>query len=141
VQEEMGKEAAAAESSSTVVLAVNGKRYEAAGVAPSTSLLEFLRTHTPVRGPKLGCGEGTYAGTTWPFLAGADLVYACFVSYCLYFRKINKYYHLGEKTKKDPPFPFVPKMDVCKEINVELYLVAKKSRVISKRSFVYFLEF
>jgi indole-3-acetaldehyde oxidase len=56
----MGKEAAAAaETSSTVVLAVNGKRYEAAGVAPSTSLLEFLRTQTPVRGPKLGCGEGT----------------------------------------------------------------------------------
>ncbi|NP_001105308.1 indole-3-acetaldehyde oxidase [Zea mays] len=53
----MGKEAGAAESS-TVVLAVNGKRYEAAGVAPSTSLLEFLRTQTPVRGPKLGCGEG-----------------------------------------------------------------------------------
>ncbi|TVU44680.1 hypothetical protein EJB05_04129, partial [Eragrostis curvula] len=42
----------------TVVLAVNGKRYEAAGVDPSTTLLEFLRTQTPVRGPKLGCGEG-----------------------------------------------------------------------------------
>nr|CAB3492933.1 unnamed protein product [Digitaria exilis] len=42
----------------TVVLAVNGQRYEAAGVDPSTTLLEFLRTQTPVRGPKLGCGEG-----------------------------------------------------------------------------------
>ncbi|KAF8710017.1 hypothetical protein HU200_029744 [Digitaria exilis] len=42
----------------TVVLAVNGRRYEAAGVDPSTTLLEFLRTQTPVRGPKLGCGEG-----------------------------------------------------------------------------------
>ncbi|KAJ1293276.1 hypothetical protein BS78_01G055200 [Paspalum vaginatum] len=52
----MGK-AAAAESSS-VVVAVNGHRYEAAGVDPSTTLLEFLRTQTPVRGPKLGCGEG-----------------------------------------------------------------------------------
>lgn len=51
----MGKAAAAA----TVVLAVNGQRYEAAGVDPSTTLLEFLRTQTPVRGPKLGCGEGT----------------------------------------------------------------------------------
>ncbi|TVU44679.1 hypothetical protein EJB05_04128, partial [Eragrostis curvula] len=51
----MGKPAAAA---GTVVLAVNGKRYEAAGVDPSTTLLEFLRTQTPVRGPKLGCGEG-----------------------------------------------------------------------------------
>ncbi|KAG0547256.1 hypothetical protein BDA96_01G064100 [Sorghum bicolor] len=48
----MGKAAAA------VVLAVNGKRYEAAGADPSTTLLEFLRTQTPVRGPKLGCGEG-----------------------------------------------------------------------------------
>jgi xanthine dehydrogenase iron-sulfur cluster and FAD-binding subunit A len=55
---EMGKEEAAAALSSTVVLAVNGKRYEAAGVDPWTSLLEFLRTQTPVRGPKLGCGEG-----------------------------------------------------------------------------------
>lgn len=48
----MGKQAA-------VVLAVNGKRYEAAGVDPSMTLLEYLRTQTPVRGPKLGCGEGT----------------------------------------------------------------------------------
>jgi len=47
----MGKQAA-------VVLAVNGKRYEAAGVDPSMTLLEYLRTQTPVRGPKLGCGEG-----------------------------------------------------------------------------------
>ena len=42
-----------------VVLAVNGERYEAAGADPSTTLLEFLRTRTPVRGLKLGCGEGT----------------------------------------------------------------------------------
>ena len=42
-----------------VVVAVNGERYEAAGVDPSATLLEFLRTRTPVRGPKLGCGEGT----------------------------------------------------------------------------------
>ncbi|KAG2534679.1 indole-3-acetaldehyde oxidase-like isoform X1 [Panicum virgatum] len=41
-----------------VVVAVNGERYEAAGVDPSATLLEFLRTRTPVRGPKLGCGEG-----------------------------------------------------------------------------------
>uniref|UniRef100_A0A0D9VZZ9 aldehyde oxidase n=1 Tax=Leersia perrieri TaxID=77586 RepID=A0A0D9VZZ9_9ORYZ len=48
----MGEAAAAA------VVAVNGERYEAVGVDPSTTLLEFLRTRTPVRGPKLGCGEG-----------------------------------------------------------------------------------
>uniref|UniRef100_A0ACD5TTY2 Uncharacterized protein n=1 Tax=Avena sativa TaxID=4498 RepID=A0ACD5TTY2_AVESA len=41
-----------------VVLAVNGVRHEAADVHPSMTLLEFLRTKTPVRGPKLGCGEG-----------------------------------------------------------------------------------
>jgi abscisic-aldehyde oxidase len=43
-----------------VVFALNGQRYEVAGVDPSTRLLEFIRTQTPFRGPKLGCGEGTY---------------------------------------------------------------------------------
>jgi indole-3-acetaldehyde oxidase len=51
--------AASGEGSSRVVLAVNGVRHVAAGVHPSMTLLEFLRTKTPVRGPKLGCGEGT----------------------------------------------------------------------------------
>ncbi|KAK1643611.1 hypothetical protein QYE76_061416 [Lolium multiflorum] len=58
----LGKDApssAAGEGSTSVVLAVNGVRREAAGVHPSMTLLEFLRTKTPVRGPKLGCGEGT----------------------------------------------------------------------------------
>jgi indole-3-acetaldehyde oxidase len=41
-----------------VVLAVNGVRYEAAGADLSMSLIEFLRTRTAVRGPKLGCAEG-----------------------------------------------------------------------------------
>ncbi|XP_037471330.1 indole-3-acetaldehyde oxidase-like [Triticum dicoccoides] len=52
---EMGKETAR-----VVVLAVNGVRREAAGadVHPSMTLLEFLRTKTPVRGPKISCGEG-----------------------------------------------------------------------------------
>ena len=54
----LGKDDASAAASSTVVLAVNGVRCEAAGVHPSMTLLEFLRTRTPVRGPKLGCGEG-----------------------------------------------------------------------------------
>ena len=43
-----------------VVFALNGQRYEVAGVDPSTRLLEFIRTQTPFKGPKLGCGEGTY---------------------------------------------------------------------------------
>ena len=54
----LGKEAASA--GERVVLAVNGARHEAAGVDPSMPLLEFLRTRTPVRGPKLGCGEGEH---------------------------------------------------------------------------------
>ncbi|CAM0902992.1 unnamed protein product [Alopecurus aequalis] len=53
-----GKKDALVAGPRRVVLAVNGVRYEAAGVDPSMSLLEFLRTRTPVRGPKLGCGEG-----------------------------------------------------------------------------------
>ncbi|KAM0919400.1 hypothetical protein ACQ4PT_008302 [Festuca glaucescens] len=41
-----------------VVLAVNGVRHEAAGADLSMSLIEFLRTRTAFRGPKLGCAEG-----------------------------------------------------------------------------------
>ncbi|KAF0908662.1 hypothetical protein E2562_027223 [Oryza meyeriana var. granulata] len=40
-----------------VVFALNGERQEVA-VDPSTTLLEFIRTRTPFKGPKLGCGEG-----------------------------------------------------------------------------------
>ncbi|XP_073004878.1 indole-3-acetaldehyde oxidase-like [Typha latifolia] len=41
-----------------LVFAVNGERYELPEVDPSTTLLEFLRTRTPYKGAKLGCGEG-----------------------------------------------------------------------------------
>ncbi|XP_064938619.1 indole-3-acetaldehyde oxidase-like isoform X3 [Musa acuminata AAA Group] len=41
-----------------LVFAVNGERFELAEVDPSTTVLEFLRTQTRFRGPKLGCGEG-----------------------------------------------------------------------------------
>ncbi|KAJ1288893.1 hypothetical protein BS78_02G123100 [Paspalum vaginatum] len=41
-----------------LVFALNGRRYEVAGVDPSTRLLEFIRTRTPFKGTKLGCGEG-----------------------------------------------------------------------------------
>ncbi|KAL6603519.1 hypothetical protein ACP70R_043880 [Stipagrostis hirtigluma subsp. patula] len=43
-----------------LVFALNGRRYEVAGgeVEPSMPLLEFIRTRTPFKGPKLGCGEG-----------------------------------------------------------------------------------
>ncbi|CAL5076012.1 unnamed protein product [Urochloa decumbens] len=54
---EVGKKAAAVER---LVFALNGRRYEvaAADVDPSTRLLEFIRTRTPFKGTKLGCGEG-----------------------------------------------------------------------------------
>ena len=44
-----------------LVFALNGRRYEvaAADVDPSTRLVEFIRTRTPFKGTKLGCGEGT----------------------------------------------------------------------------------
>ena len=50
-----------------LVLALNGRRYEAAAdeLDPSTTLLEFIRTRTPFRGPKLGCGEGIYTCISW----------------------------------------------------------------------------
>ncbi|XP_062187557.1 putative aldehyde oxidase-like protein isoform X1 [Phragmites australis] len=43
-----------------LVFALNGLRYEVAAgdVDPSMPLLEFIRTRTPFKGPKLGCGEG-----------------------------------------------------------------------------------
>lgn len=41
-----------------LVFAVNGKRYELPSVDPSTTLLQFLRSETCFKSPKLGCGEG-----------------------------------------------------------------------------------
>ncbi|PHU29664.1 Indole-3-acetaldehyde oxidase [Capsicum chinense] len=41
-----------------LVFTVNGKRFELPSVDPSTTLLEFLRTETCFKSPKLGCGEG-----------------------------------------------------------------------------------
>ncbi|KAK1272259.1 Indole-3-acetaldehyde oxidase [Acorus gramineus] len=41
-----------------LVFAVNGERFELPNVDPSMTLLEFLRTETHFKGPKLGCGEG-----------------------------------------------------------------------------------
>lgn len=41
-----------------LVFALNGERYDISGFDPSMTLLEFIRTKTRFRGPKLGCGEG-----------------------------------------------------------------------------------
>ena len=44
-----------------LVFAVNeGEIFEVTGIHPSTTLLEFLRTQTPFKGAKLGCGEGDF---------------------------------------------------------------------------------
>ncbi|XP_015873264.3 indole-3-acetaldehyde oxidase-like isoform X1 [Ziziphus jujuba] len=42
----------------SLVLAVNGERFELPTIDPSTTLLEFLRSHTPFKSVKLSCGEG-----------------------------------------------------------------------------------
>ncbi|KAI9082214.1 hypothetical protein K1719_035637 [Acacia pycnantha] len=41
-----------------LVFAVNGVRFELSELDPSTTLLDFLRTHTRFKSVKLGCGEG-----------------------------------------------------------------------------------
>ncbi|XP_021609368.1 indole-3-acetaldehyde oxidase isoform X2 [Manihot esculenta] len=43
---------------SYLVFAVNGQRFELSTVDPTMTLLEFLRTQTPFKSVKLGCGEG-----------------------------------------------------------------------------------
>ncbi|PHU03514.1 Indole-3-acetaldehyde oxidase [Capsicum chinense] len=42
----------------SLVFAVNGERFELPCVDPSTTLLQFLRSETCFKSPKLGCGEG-----------------------------------------------------------------------------------
>ncbi|KAL3380634.1 hypothetical protein AABB24_001007 [Solanum stoloniferum] len=42
----------------SLVFAVNGERFELPCIDPSTTLLQFLRSQTCFKSPKLGCGEG-----------------------------------------------------------------------------------
>ncbi|KAJ8760383.1 hypothetical protein K2173_015050 [Erythroxylum novogranatense] len=44
--------------SKALVFAVNGERFELSSIHPSTTLLEFLRSHTRFKSVKLSCGEG-----------------------------------------------------------------------------------
>nr|XP_043629363.1 indole-3-acetaldehyde oxidase-like [Erigeron canadensis] len=46
------------ENQQKLVFAINGERFELSSVDPSTTLLQFLRSRTRIKGPKLGCGEG-----------------------------------------------------------------------------------
>ncbi|KAJ0084529.1 hypothetical protein Patl1_30151 [Pistacia atlantica] len=45
-------------SRNSLVFAVNGERFDVSSVDPSTTLLEFLRSHTRFKSVKLSCGEG-----------------------------------------------------------------------------------
>ncbi|KAG8371084.1 hypothetical protein BUALT_Bualt13G0050100 [Buddleja alternifolia] len=45
----------------SLVFEINKERFEGPEIDPSTTLLEFLRTRTRFRAPKLGCGEGVCA--------------------------------------------------------------------------------
>ncbi|KAK9022104.1 hypothetical protein V6N11_002397 [Hibiscus sabdariffa] len=56
----MGEVAAAEERKQSLVLAINGERFQLSesDVHPSITLLEFLRSRTPFKSVKLGCGEG-----------------------------------------------------------------------------------
>ncbi|GFP97194.1 indole-3-acetaldehyde oxidase [Phtheirospermum japonicum] len=45
-------------ASDKLVFEVNGEAFEVPEVDPSTTLLEFLRSKTRFKSPKLGCGEG-----------------------------------------------------------------------------------
>ncbi|ERN02782.1 hypothetical protein AMTR_s00086p00081850 [Amborella trichopoda] len=40
-----------------MVFGVNGEKIELSNINPATNLLEFLRSPTPYKGAKLGCGE------------------------------------------------------------------------------------
>ncbi|CAI9781360.1 unnamed protein product [Fraxinus pennsylvanica] len=41
-----------------LVFAVNGERFEVPNIDPSTTLLQYLRSHTRFKSVKLGCGDG-----------------------------------------------------------------------------------
>lgn len=52
-----------------LVFAVNGQRFELPTVDPSTTLLEFLRSETCFKSPKLSCGEGILLSLCFFFLS------------------------------------------------------------------------
>ncbi|KAB2615213.1 abscisic-aldehyde oxidase [Pyrus ussuriensis x Pyrus communis] len=54
----MADEREAAGSGGSLVFAVNGERFELSTLDPSTTLLDFLRSHTTFKSVKLSCGEG-----------------------------------------------------------------------------------
>ncbi|KAF7815420.1 indole-3-acetaldehyde oxidase-like [Senna tora] len=53
-----------------LVFAINGERFEVSTIDPSTTLLHFLRTQTPFKSVKLGCGEVPDRTAFYRLLAG-----------------------------------------------------------------------
>ncbi|MQL74596.1 hypothetical protein Taro_006978 [Colocasia esculenta] len=83
------------EKTQNLVFAVNGERFELSSVDPATTLLEFLRTQTRYKGPKLGCGEGgcgacvvllskydPVSGCVEDFTASSCLTLLCSIHFC-----------------------------------------------------------
>ena len=87
-------------AASPLVFAVNQQRFELSTVDPSTTLLHFLRHHTPFKSAKLGCGEGNYfiflKSMTWVcllFMEIMDFLSFFFVN-CLQLACVSTYYAL-----------------------------------------------
>lgn len=51
-----------------LVFALNGQRVELSSVDPATTLLSYIRSETPFKGTKRGCGEGKEILDTIPAL-------------------------------------------------------------------------
>lgn len=67
--------------------AVNGERFNINSVDPSTTLLEFLRSNTPFKSVKLGCGEGNLSLS---HSLSSLFLFFCFLGkiYCSFHRKV-----------------------------------------------------
>nr|QPD79368.1 aldehyde oxidase 2 [Impatiens walleriana] len=69
-----------------LVFAINGERFEVSDFEPSTTLLEYLRSHTRFKSVKLSCGEGG-CGACVVLLSRYDSVNdevkSCTISSCL----------------------------------------------------------
>ncbi|KAF2299840.1 hypothetical protein GH714_004418 [Hevea brasiliensis] len=117
-----------------LVFAVNGQRFELFTVDPSMTLLEFLRTQTPFKSVKLGCGEGGCGACTVllskydplldqveDFTASSCLTLLCSINGCsittteglgnskVGFHSIHK---SAEKTDRPEPSPGYSKLTV-----------------------------
>ena len=77
----------------SLVFAVNGKKFDVSTIHPSTTLLEFLRSHTPFKGAKLSCGEGLLLSSPL-YSEFYFFLFLFFLIYLLYFN-VNIYVHFS----------------------------------------------